>query len=108
MTKSQAQAIERLKKMIPRSFFYGENYEIKNLEIKDHHSFISFFVETGMVGDEGTMAEIFARYTAHLFIGKHGGITYPVNNKNGEMKTKQFGRFDTLLTVHIAQDIKGF
>jgi hypothetical protein len=39
--------------------------------------------EIGLVGDEGTMASIFARDSSHGFIGKRGGISAMQDTANG-------------------------
>jgi hypothetical protein len=41
-----------------------------------------------MKDDEGTMASVLCRDRVHLFIGKKGGVRYPVSkkSKNGEWR----------------------
>lgn len=78
MTKSQEKAIEKIRKL-GEELFWGraDEYEFKEFDIKElNYGTISLVVETGMKNDEGTLAAIFARDRAHLFIGKRGGITY--------------------------------
>lgn len=90
MTRQQERMLERIKRKCEDSLFFGgpEKYEFKQWEVKDYRSFVSLVFETGRKGDEGTMAAIFARDRAHLFIGPRGGVTYPVSRKlkNGEYR----------------------
>ena len=76
ITKSQEKAIERLRRDAVDSLFFGDDYEFKAFEIIEGKYNISIVIETGMIGDEGTMAEIFGRDRAQFFIGKRGGIHY--------------------------------
>lgn len=99
ITKQQAKAIESIKKVAETMHGekHADKYEIKKFEIDECEYFVSLTVEVGLKGDEGTMAEILCRDYAHLFIGKRGGITYPVckKMKNGSYKhyTKCFGGY---------------
>ena len=98
VTNSQAQALVKiLKKAESFSYSKGE-YEIKEYKITDCETFLSVVLEVGMIGDEGTMAQIFCRDRVHLFIGKKGGITYPTSKRR---KTKRFD--GSLLGVAIEQ-----
>lgn len=85
MTKAQENAINQIKKLVAKQC--GEQYEIKTWEVEDCGNFVSLFVKYGMIGDEGTAAEIFARDAAHLFIGKRGGIRFPVWNQKTKTQT---------------------
>lgn len=59
-----------------------DQYEYKQWNIERIHSkAISLIVEVGQKGDEGTMAEVFARDRRHIFIGPRGGMRL-VNAKN--------------------------
>lgn len=103
MTKSQEKTIERIRRRIPNDLFFGDDYEVKQFRIEDCEYFINLVIETGMIGDEGTLA-VLTRDNVQMFIGKHGGVTYPVNKKDGTMITRQFGKHDSLLTISCAQD----
>jgi hypothetical protein len=97
MTNSQKKALEMIKALVI-SEFYSDQWEIKKFEITDCGSFLSVIIETGRINDEGTMAQIFARDYAHLFIGKRGAITYPVT-ENGKWKKKKFHGYTMLEAV---------
>ena len=103
MTDGQAKALCRVLKMAETfDFSHGKGeYEIKEYEVKDCEYFLSVVIETGMVGDEGTMASILCRNRVHLFIGKRGGITYPCY-KNGKHMTKQLSK-TTIFGVYMDQ-----
>ena len=101
MTKAQENAVARIKRLAEQTLFFSEDYEFKAWEVKEYESFVSVLLETGLKGDEGTWASIIARDRAHLFIGKRGGITYPVS-KNKRHYTKSFNGH-TILTVVIDQ-----
>jgi len=108
MTRQQEAALNRIKLKCQSTLFFSENYEFKKWEVKDYQSFVSLVFETGMKGDEGTMAAIFARDRAHLFIGPRGGVTYPVHKalKNGKHRHSE-RRWDwvSILTPVIDQRI---
>lgn len=95
MTKSQEQALNTIKKLTEKHMkgCYN-NAEFKMWEVHENEYFVSVVLEVGEIGDEGTMAAIFGRDHAQLFIGKRGKITYPVSKtfKNGKTKhyTKEF------------------
>lgn len=95
MTQLQEKAINRIKRLV-ESDMYTDNQEIKTWEVTDCDSFVSLVVEYGYKGDEGTLASIICRTRAHLFIGKRGGITYPVTTKNGKFVRRQFGGYSIL------------
>lgn len=101
MTKAQEIAIERIRKAAENMHGkkYADEYEFKKWEIIENEYFVSLVLEVGRKNDEGTMAAVLCRDHIHLFIGKRGGITYPVS-KNGKHYTK---RFSTLLTAAIDQ-----
>ena len=101
MTKAQENAIARIKRMAEQTLCYSEDYEFKEWEVKENEYFVSVLLETGLKNDEGTWASIIARDRAHLFVGKRGGITYPVS-KNGKHYTKSLNGH-TILTVVIDQ-----
>ena len=104
MNKAQSKAIEKIRKLAETIHGHlADKYEIKKWQLEEFETFVSVIVVVGMKGDEGTMAEIFCRERAHLFIGKRGGITYPVSKeqRNGEWKhyEKRFEGYSLLQAV---------
>lgn len=97
MTKSQIKAIEIIKKLAETLYGDMSKYEIKEWEIEECPYFVSLYVSVGMKNDERTMA-VYCRDSAHLFIGKRGGIKYPVY-KNGRTYTKVFHGYSLLEAV---------
>ena len=89
-TKYQEKAIKNIKRLAEElhSRAHADKYEIKKFEISENEYFVAVVVEVGMKDDEGTLAEVLCRDSAQLFIGKRGGITYPVSKqmKNGSWK----------------------
>ena len=94
MTKEQERTIERIRRymLLER---YGKRegdlrYEIKKETIKniDGTNLVSYFLTTGMVNDEGTMASLICRDTVHVFIGKKGGCSTMVTARSGKNKGK--------------------
>ena len=84
MTKAQLATIQKIKKDIPQFDFYeSDNYEIKRFETEEFQYFVSLTVETGMKGDDGTLASVFCRKHRHGFIGKRGGVS--IVNDNGKV-----------------------
>lgn len=91
MTKSQAKAVEMIRKEAERTLFFGSDksiYEFKEWTVEEGEYFVNVVLEVGRKGDEGTMAAIVCRDRAQFFIGKRGGITYPMSKtcKNGKHK----------------------
>ena len=78
MTKAQERSIEMLRKKAMSELFFGgaEKYEFKQFEVKEYEGYLSLTIETGLKGDEGTMAEICARDYCFLFVGDRGGVTW--------------------------------
>ena len=101
MTNAQTKAIERVKAMT-QSLLFTDNYEVKEFTIQECEFFVSVVIETGMKNDEGTYASIFARERVHIFIGKRGGITYPVHTNKGQVR-RRLKSCESLLTVSLAQ-----
>ena len=104
LTGSQAKALcNILHKADTFDFNRGKgNYEIKEYTVRGYDSFVSVILEVGMVGDEGTLAQVYARDRVHLFIGKRGGITYPSSDENGKWCAKPLAK-TSLLGVAIEQ-----
>lgn len=102
MTNAQEKALERIKKLVEKEF-YSDQCEIKRWDMNENEYFVSLVVEYGLKDDEGTMAEIICRDRCQLFIGKRGGITYPVSKfmKNGKFKNyeKRFEGYSILQAV---------
>ena len=96
MTKSQEKAIERIRKLVESEI--RDRYEIKVWEIKEYETFVSVYVVYGLKNDEGTLAQLVCRDKAHLFVGKRGGITYPIYKK-GKQITRQFKGYSILQAV---------
>lgn len=105
ITKAQEKAIAQIKRLAETLF--GKNtldkYEIKKFDIHENEYFVAVVVEVGMKDDEGTMAQIYCRDHAQLFIGPRGGITYPVSKQmaSGKYKhyTKRFKGYSLLQAV---------
>ena len=99
MTNAQEKAVARIKKLAETLHSYhADRYEIKEWKVEENEFFVEVIVEVGMKDDEGTMASIFCRERAQLFIRKCGGITYPVY-KNGRCYTKRFKGYSLLEAV---------
>lgn len=81
MTPKQERLIEYIRKNYV-AIMHGEAYtatnELKRFEVTELGvgGIVSLVAESGLVGDEGTMAAIFARNRIHIFIGPKGGIKY--------------------------------
>jgi len=105
MTKAQENTIEKLRKEAEHCFFFDpEKYEFKRFEISENEYFVNLYFETGLIGDEGTMAALICRDRVQLFIGKRGGVRYPLHNKKtGKCFSKCRGKYDSLLSISIAQ-----
>ena len=71
MNKKQEQTIKNLKsRFAPR-----DGHEVKNETVEDWDGgFVSFHYEVGLVGDEGTMAEVYGRDRRWFKIGARGGV----------------------------------
>lgn len=94
MTKAQERKVKMLRRQAETEFSFTE---VKTFEVEENEYFVSVYAVIGLPEDEGTMAAVFARDSIHVFIGKKGGITYPVSKqlKNGQWKhyTKRYERF---------------
>ena len=102
-TKAQDKAIAKIERLAKELCWNPDKYEIKKFEVTEGEYFVNVIVETGMKDDEGTLAEVFCRDRAQLFVGKRGGITYPVSKqtKDGHYKhyTKRFEGYSILQAV---------
>lgn len=107
MTKAQERAIEKMKRSMENSLTMSE--EVKEWTITEYESFISVVAVTGVKNDEGTYA-FWVRNRAQFFVGKRGGITYPVYRvkfKNGNHKkhsTRPLGKFEGFLHIVCEQE----
>lgn len=95
MTNRQESAVERIKKLCVKELFrLHKEAEFKKFEVSEYDSFVSVYAIVGGKGDEGTIAEALGRERVHLFVGKRGGITYPVYvMKKHKSVTRQLGSF---------------
>lgn len=98
MTKAQEYAIDRIRRLVERHC-KGVDLEVKQFEIDDCDYFISVSVVYGLPNDDGTLAQLLCRDRAHLFVGKRGGITYPVFGKRGGYRRKTFHGYSILEAV---------
>jgi hypothetical protein len=69
LNPAQRRAADRLTRVL-------EDHEIKTLSVTrfDNRRSITLYVETGLIGDEGTLAAIFARSKHHVKIGPRGAV----------------------------------
>lgn len=108
MTSAQERALKRVERMV-KSTFYDDKCEIKEWKVSENEYFVALLCEWGRKNDEGTLAEIFARDRCQLFIGKRGGIRYPVTKtlKNGEFRcySKRLNG-DSVLKVVLEQRVR--
>ena len=99
MTKQQELKLKRIKETVILEWVKDQDSEIKQFKVEETPHFVSLVIEVGLKGDEGTLAAVFGRYRAHLFIGRKGGLTY-VDKKGKIRKLK----YINLWEVHIAQN----
>lgn len=104
MTNSQEKALNKIKRLAEKWANDGfKDGELKEWNVEEDEYFVSVVVEIGGKNDEGTWAEVVCRDRAQLFIGKCGGVTYPVHKrlKNGTFKhyTKTFKGYSILQAV---------
>lgn len=99
MTKQQEQKVNRIKQVALLEWVINDDYEIKKWEVEENEFFVSVNVEVGLKGDEGTLAAVFGRNSAHIFVGPKGGMTYwRKKGKNKRLK------YINLWEVHCAQN----
>lgn len=98
LTRKQEMTISKFLEKLPGFDFYGDDYEIKELDIKLHcfenrrNNKVSISVITGLKNDENTYASVFARKRRLFWIGINGGIQ--IIGKN--FKFKNISLFDLL------------
>ena len=80
ITKSQEKAIARIKRDFETLHGHcQESYELKKFDhefLSEEVAIISLIGEMGLIGDEGTMAQVFGRDRIHVFISPRGKIYY--------------------------------
>lgn len=91
MTQKQEQAVRRIRREVESGLFYSTRCELKEFTVKEYDTFVSVVFEVGQMGDEGTLAAVFARDRGHVFVGTRGGITYPVH-KGSKTVYRQYKR----------------
>lgn len=105
MNEAQERAVEMIRTGMMEEFDLSHGagrYELKQFVVHEHETFVSVVAEVGMVGDEGKWSEIFCRNRVHIFIGKRGGMKYPMM-KRGRWYTK---RFKTLWCTYYDQEYR--
>lgn len=87
LTVSQQSKIDYIKNEF-RKHLFDEDYEIKECTIEQlgDTDLIDLYMVSGLKGDEGTMASVFARDSIHCFISPRGKVTYCDVNKNFKIK----------------------
>lgn len=87
MTQAQKRKINFIRKQAENMHGkQSDSYEIKRWEVTDNEwGTVTLFVEIGLKGDEGTMAEYLARDSVQIFIGPRGAAKFPCYKarKNG-------------------------
>lgn len=101
MTNSQIKTLVRVLHMAEVFSYAKGKYEIKRYEVNECEYFVSVVLEVGRINDEGTWGELIGRDRVHLFIGKRGGISYPVYGR--KVSRVRLGSCESLLTIKLAQ-----
>ena len=86
MTKYQERRIAQIENIMMNLVGHPETKEIKEKSIEDLGvgGIVSMVIEVGEIGDEGTLAAVFCRQRAHIFIGPKGGCyTYTTSRRDG-------------------------
>lgn len=97
MTREQENAVARLRRLVEKECQeFGE--EIKRFDVTEYERFVSVYVVYGIKNDEHSYA-VLARDYAHLFIGKRGGVRFPVTSKNGNQYCIPFKWYSILQAV---------
>ena len=89
---------------------YADNHEIKEWEVEENEYFVSVVIVVGMKGDEGTLAQAFARERCHIFVYKGGKMNYPICRKKKDGTCKHYygelnGKVD-LFKVYVDQNCR--
>ena len=91
MNAKQEKVIEALKTAILENNSFGESKaEIKECKVEDCGDYASMFIVVGRENDENTMASVYCRETRLIFIGKRGGVSLSMVDRN--LKYKGFSR----------------
>ena len=94
MTKAQERKVKLIRRDAETCFSFTE---VKQFDVEENEYFVSVYAVIGSPNDEGTLAAVFCRDRVHVFIGKRGGMTIPVNKrlKNGKFRhyTKKYTSF---------------
>lgn len=97
MTREQEYAVARLRRLVEKECQeFGE--EIKRFDVTEYERFVSVYVVYGIKNDEHSYA-VLARGYAHLFVGKRGGVRFPVTSKNGNQYCIPFKWYSILQAV---------
>lgn len=85
ISKMQKSRLESIRSSVLDTLYGStkDSYEIKEFdvrvsesEVRKNTKFVSVSIETGLKGDEGTLASSLARNRALIFIGKNGGMKH--------------------------------
>lgn len=94
MTTAQDRTISRIRRDAERMHSCA-GYEIKQFDVREtDHGTVSVYVSVGLIGDEGTVAEVIGRDTALIFIGPRGGTRIP------KIRKSKSGKFVTHYTQY--------
>ena len=88
MTPSQERAVARIRNTVNMDDYT----EIKEFDVVENEFFVDLVVTIGKKGEEDAFDRLLNRKTIQLFIGKHGGITYPIFKKD-KYATKKYDSF---------------
>ena len=94
MTREQESVINAIEAYMLHRYVIGKRDDEKRYEIKYKQvdpiteNTISLVIETGLIGDEGTLAAILCRDRIHVFVGKKGGVRCYVTARSGPRKGK--------------------
>lgn len=107
MTTAQERQVNNIKNELNRMFDF-DKYEFKTWKVDENDYFVSVVFEMGLIGDEGTAAAILGRDRGQIFVGKRGGLKYPVvkmlNNGNCKCYSRELNRnYLNLWTVICSQ-----
>ena len=97
MTNEQERAIARLRSLAEADCDVLKE-EIKTFDVEEFEHFVSVYIVMGYENDEKSFAFL-ARDYAHLFIGKRGGVRFPVRSKTGNQYCVPFKWYSILQTV---------
>lgn len=95
-TKAQLAQVEWLREKVLLHDGYSDEYEYKSFEVEErgfegyrgYKPFVIVSTQVGHKGDEGTMAQIFARTRRLIWIGPRGGM-HLLNTKGATGRSGQ-------------------